>query len=176
MTLRCARRCVLRRSTSRALALLGLGVILSGTSATPVAAQTRAAERPRPSSATRSAGRPAARARVVEVAMREVTPRATYRYEPDEIVVRPGDRIRFRVASGQTHNVAFEDEGVPASVRAAWNAALPARAADLTSPILLRGDAPYEIVVPTVPPGRYRFYCLSHRAYNMEGVVRVVAR
>jgi plastocyanin len=165
------------RSTLLVLALLGLGTALH---ATPAAAQARGAARPRTRGAAappaaRPAARPAAPARVVDVTMREVVPRETYRYVPAEIVVRPGDRIRFRVASGQTHGVAFEDAGMSAATRAAWNAALPARAADLASPVLMPGDAPYQIVVPDVPPGRYRFYCLSHRAYNMEGVVRVAA-
>jgi plastocyanin len=160
---------MLRRSVLGSLALFGFGAAFH---VAPASAQESGTGR----SHSRVVARSAAPARIVVVAMREVTPRESYAYEPAEVVVQPGDRIRFRVLSGQTHSVAFEDEGMSSSARAAWNAALPARAADLTSPVLLHGDPAYEVIVPLVPPGRYRFYCLSHRAYNMEGVVRVTAR
>ncbi|HEU4700261.1 MAG TPA: plastocyanin/azurin family copper-binding protein [Gemmatimonadales bacterium] len=163
----------------RALLALPLGVALLATLAAAAPARAQGAS-PRPASPRQAPTRraPPARpsVRTVEIVLREITPRETYRFEPAEVVVRPGDRLRFRVASGRTHEVVFRGEQWSERVRAAWNAALPDRMGDLTSPLLVLGDRPYDVVVPDVPPGRYEFFCLPKLAFTMEGAIRVQAR
>jgi hypothetical protein len=63
--------------------------------------------------------------------------------------------------------VTFE-ASIPEAAREALNAAMPGRAGNLSSPLLTRGGE-YRIVVPQLPAGRYRFYCLPHRAYDEVG-------
>jgi plastocyanin len=95
-----------------------------------------------------------------------------FRFEPSAVSARPGDVLLFKAVSGAPHSVVFEGRGVPAAVRQKLNAALPRRAGDLSSPLLTEGSD-YRIVVPDVPAGRYRFFCLPHRAYDMRGELTV---
>jgi plastocyanin len=81
-------------------------------------------------------------------------------FDPEEVVARPGDRLRFRLTSGvhNVHLVAAEGAVVPE---------LPAASALLQRP----GDA-LEIPVD-VPPGEYRFQCDPHSGLGMVGKLTV---
>jgi plastocyanin len=92
-----------------------------------------------------------------------------YRFEPATLTVHPNDVIVFRVASGAPHSVVFEGEGLSPGVRGAINSALPGRSGDLSSPLLTAVGKDYRMVVPQMPTGKYPFYCLPHRAYDMRG-------
>jgi plastocyanin len=97
----------------------------------------------------------------------------SYRFEPASTHAKPGDVLQFRVVSGAPHNVVFEGGGLSESVHQAWNASLLRRAGDLSSPVLSRNGMTYRVLVPAVPPGTYRFFCLPHRAYDERGEVIV---
>ena len=92
-----------------------------------------------------------------------------YRFEPAATTAQPNDVIIFRVASGAPHSIVFEAGGLSPGVRGAFNAAMPDRSGDLSSPLLTTSGKDYRMVVPQVPPGSYPFYCLPHRAYDMRG-------
>jgi plastocyanin len=92
-----------------------------------------------------------------------------YRFEPATLTVQPNDVIVFRVASGAPHSIVFEGEGLSPGVRGAINSALPGRSGDLSSPLLTVVGKDYRMVVPQMPTGKYPFYCLPHRAYDMRG-------
>ena len=96
-----------------------------------------------------------------------------YRFEPATLTVQPNDVIVFRVTSGAPHSVVFEGEGLSPGVRGAINSALPGRSGDLSSPLLTGAGKDYRMVVPQIPAGRYPFYCLPHRAYDMRGEILV---
>ena len=96
-----------------------------------------------------------------------------YRFEPASLTVRPNDVIVFRVATGAPHSVVFEGEGLSPGVRGAFNSAMPGRSGDLSSPLLTAAGKEYRMVVPQVPPGKYAFYCLPHRAYDMRGSITI---
>jgi plastocyanin len=92
-----------------------------------------------------------------------------YRFEPAVIAAHPNDILVFRVMSGAPHSIVFEGGEMSAGVRGAFNTALVGRSGDLSSPLLTATGKDYRLVVPQVPAGRYRFYCLPHRAYDMRG-------
>jgi plastocyanin len=92
-----------------------------------------------------------------------------YRFEPATVTVQPNDVIVFRVATGAPHSIVFEGEGLSPGVRGAINSALPGRSGDLSSPLLTEVGKDYRVVVPQMPTGKYPFYCLPHRAYDMRG-------
>jgi plastocyanin len=96
-----------------------------------------------------------------------------YRFEPANVVARPGDALVFRVVSGAPHSVVFEGEGLSPGVRGAFNTAMPNRSGDLSSPLFTAAGADYRMVVPQVPSGTYSFYCLPHRAYDMRGSLTI---
>jgi plastocyanin len=97
----------------------------------------------------------------------------SYRFEPSSTKAKPGDLLQFRVMSGAPHSVVFERAGLSESVHQAWNAALTRRAGDLSGPLLGRNGMTYRVIVPAVPAGTYRFFCLTHRAYDERGEVVV---
>ena len=91
-----------------------------------------------------------------------------YSFAPATINAKAGDVLVFRVAGGGNHGVSFE-AGMSAAAKTALNGAMPGRVGDLRSPLLSRGSE-YRIVIPAnMPAGRYRFFCLPHRAYDEVG-------
>jgi plastocyanin len=95
----------------------------------------------------------------------------SYRFEPASIKAKPGDVLLFRVVSGAPHNIALESGGMAEATRQAWNNALPGRTAELSGPLLVRTGMTYRVVVPAVPAGTYRYFCLTHRAYDERGEI-----
>jgi plastocyanin len=96
-----------------------------------------------------------------------------FRFVPAAVSARRGDVLLFKAVSGAPHSVVFEGEELSAQAREKLNAALPRRAGDLSSPLLTEGSE-YRIVVPQgLPAGRYKFFCLPHKAYDMRGEVTV---
>lgn len=114
---------------------------------------------------------PLAAQQVREVRMVADVKGDSYRFLPATITAKAGDVLLFKVVSGPPHNVVFEGEGLSRRSRDLLNAALPRRTADLTGPLLTRAGAEYQVVVPPLPPGRYRYFCLPHRAYDERGEV-----
>jgi len=119
-----------------------------------------------------SFARPALAQKTHVITFRADTAAKEYRIQPAVTVVHPSDVVVFKVAGGAPHNVTFEATGLTPQARLALNEALPRRAGDLTGPLLTAG-AEYRLVVPAIPPGSYRFYCLPHRAYDERGELRV---
>lgn len=107
------------------------------------------------------------------VKLRADTEAGEYRVEPRVIVAHPSDVVVFQALSGLPHNITFEASGLSPQAHAALNAALPRRSADLSSPLLTEEGTEYRMVVPAVPPGTYKFYCLPHRAYDERGELKV---
>ena len=93
----------------------------------------------------------------------------SYRFLPPTVTANAGDVLLFKVVSGAPHNVVFEAEGLTRRSRDLLNSALPRRTADLTGPLLTRAGEEYRLVVPPLPAGRYRYFCLPHRAYDERG-------
>ena len=94
--------------------------------------------------------------------------REEYTFTPATVTAKAGDVLVFRVVGGGHHGVTFEG-GMPAAAREALNGAMPRRVGDLSGPMIARGGE-YRIVVPAgLPAGRYRFFCLPHRAYDEAG-------
>ena len=79
----------------------------------------------------------------------------------------------FKLVNGAPHSIVFEARACRPGAREALNGAMPRRSADLSSPLLTENGAEYRMVVPALPPGRYAFFCLPHRAYDMRGELRV---
>ena len=99
--------------------------------------------------------------------------REVYRFSPATVSARAGDVLLFEVKSGQPHSIVFEGAELKLPAREALNAAMPRRAGDLSSPLLTSRNGQYRITLPDLPPGRYAYYCLPHRAYDMRGEIVV---
>lgn len=111
--------------------------------------------------------------RVHEIRLEASADRDVYRFVPADITARPGDILLFRTVSGTPHSIVFEAAGLSTPAHEALNGAMSRRAGDLSSPLLSPDGAEYRVVVPALTPGRYQFFCLPHRAYDMRGTLQV---
>lgn len=111
--------------------------------------------------------------KVHEIRLEANPEKEVFRFSPARVSARPGDVLLFRAESGTPHSIVFEGGGLSGPSREALNGALSRRSGDLSSPLLTPNGAEYRIVVPALPPGRYEFFCLPHRAYDMRGVLQV---
>ncbi len=111
--------------------------------------------------------------RVHEIRLEANPERDVYRFVPASVSARPGDVLLFRTVSGTPHSIVFEGAGLSAPAHEALNGAMSRRAGDLSSPLLSPNGAEYRVVVPALPAGRYGFFCLPHRAYDMRGTLQV---
>ena len=107
--------------------------------------------------------------RVHEIKLEAKPDKEVYRFSPAEVSAKPGDVLSFRVESGPPHSIVFEAAGLSEAGKEALNGAMSRRVADLSSPLLTTEGAEYKMVVPQLPPGRYVFFCLPHRAYDEPG-------
>lgn len=117
-----------------------------------------AAQGDAPAADAPAAAEAAATGRVVEVKM--VTDDKGNYFEPKDVTVKPGDVVRFVLASG-VHNVSFPDD------KNAGAAALPE-----SSPYLQLPGQTHDLAV-TLPPGTYSFHCDPHAALGMVGTLTV---
>lgn len=70
--------------------------------------------------------------------------------------------------SGAPHSLGIDPQGLTPAVREAWNRVLPRRVGDLRGPLMHQNDS-YEVVIPrSFPKGKYRVFCLPHRAYDED--------
>lgn len=96
-----------------------------------------------------------------------------YRMAPAALSVSAGDTLVFRVESGAPHSLGIDPQDMTPGVHEAWNRALPRRVGDLRGPLMRQNDS-YEVVIPRgLPKGKYRIFCLPHRAYDEELVLEV---
>jgi plastocyanin len=97
---------------------------------------------------------------------------ANARFEPANITIRRGDRIRFVTMTGAPHNVWFDPAKVPDAAEAALSAGMPNQMAPLAGPFVNAGES-YTVSFDGVPAGRYEVLCMPHTGLNMKGTVTV---
>lgn len=110
-------------------------------------------------------------AKVHEVRM--VQEGSAFRFQPASLTVRPGDRVKFVMASGGPHNVAFDPEKIPDAAQRALAAGMPDQVSPLAGAILTKEGESYTVSFEGVAPGTYPFFCMPHVAMGMRGTVTV---
>jgi len=111
--------------------------------------------------------------KVHEIRLEANPEKEIFRFSPERVSARPGDVLLLRAVSGTPHSIVFEGAGLSGPAHEALNGALARRSGDLSSPLLTPNGTEYRITVPTLPAGRYEFFCLPHRAYDMRGVLEI---
>jgi plastocyanin len=97
----------------------------------------------------------------------------TAHFEPAQVVIHPGDAVRFVNAGGGPHNVSFDPEKLPDDVRHALAADMANQIQPLWGPFVTDTGQSYTIRFDGVKPGRYEFFCMPHMAMSMRGVLIV---
>ena len=96
-----------------------------------------------------------------------------FRFLPATVTVKKGDRVRWVMASGAPHNVAFWPDSIPAGAAKRLGAKMQKTMAPLTGPLLMATNESYEVSFDDLPKGSYRYFCTPHLALGMKAVVRV---
>ncbi|HEY5545396.1 MAG TPA: plastocyanin/azurin family copper-binding protein [Gemmatimonadaceae bacterium] len=103
------------------------------------------------------------------------------RFMPALISARAGDTLAFINGRGGPHNVQFADDSLSDEAHRLIDAAMPerprvawSRDVPLAGPLLVLDGDTYKVVVPALPPGRYRFFCTPHLSGGMRGELVVV--
>lgn len=104
------------------------------------------------------------------------------RFTPAEVTVRAGDSLRFVNNPGGLHTIEFRKDALSAEVRKLLEDAMPGREVysrlanpPLSSPMLTRDGEVYAFAVPSLPPGRYEYFCEPHVGAGMKGTITVLA-
>lgn len=134
-----------------------------------------------PAAETAAAAAPAAAAATVAAApitgktweVKMVGDATTYKYEPAELTIAPGDGIKFIMVSNGPHNVAFDPATIAAGAKAQLMANMTEQVTELSGKYLQAPNEEYVISFAGVPAGTYEFFCTPHLAMNMRGKVTV---
>ena len=97
----------------------------------------------------------------------------TYKYDPANITVKPGDGVKFVMVSGGPHNVVFDPAQVPENAKKQLSANMPQQVSELTSPMMMNPNENYIISFAGMPAGKYDFHCTPHLAMGMKGSITV---
>jgi plastocyanin len=97
----------------------------------------------------------------------------TYKFEPADITIKAGDNVKWVMASGGPHNVAFDPAEVQASAKPQLMANMQNQMSELSGPLLSNPNETYEISFAQVPAGKYNYHCTPHLAMNMRGSITV---
>jgi plastocyanin len=167
-----------------AVGVIALGACAGGeknpADTTHVAVDTSASSASTTTSVATTAGAPASGAAVMapitgtthEVKM--VGDTKGYRFEPANITVKQGDGIKFVVASGGPHNVAFDPATIPADVKGQLDANMGTdKMGELSSNMKMNPGDAVTISFGNIKAGQYPYHCVPHLALNMKGVITV---
>jgi plastocyanin len=97
----------------------------------------------------------------------------SYRFEPKDVTIKSGQAVKFVMAAGGPHNVAFDPATNPADSKDQLNANMTGQMSELSSPILMNPNESYTISFAGIKPGKYPFHCTPHLQMGMVGSVTV---
>jgi plastocyanin len=97
----------------------------------------------------------------------------TYKFVPNELTVKAGDKVVFHNVSGGPHNVAFWADSIPAGAKELIDPQLQDQIAPLSSALLVDPNATLSISFANAPVGEYKFTCTPHMAMGMHGKITV---
>jgi plastocyanin len=97
----------------------------------------------------------------------------TAHFVPNEITIKSGDVVEFKVKSGPPHNVAFYADSIPAGAADVLNKNMTETMAPLTGPMKVGVDETYDVSFAGAPAGEYKFFCTPHLPFGMKGKITV---
>ena len=121
--------------------------------------------------ATGSVAKAPATGKTIEVKM--IGDGTTYKFEPADITINAGDKVKWTMVSMGPHNVAFDPAEVPAAAKPQLMANMDNQMSELTGPLLQNAGDTYEISFANIPAGKYNYHCTPHLAMNMKGTITV---
>lgn len=96
-----------------------------------------------------------------------------YSFQPSTVTIKVGQSVKFVTVSGGPHNVTFDPEDIPDGASATLDQNMPRQQAKLTGPLVTNPDDSYTITFKDAKPGAYKYYCLPHQSFGMQGTIIV---
>jgi plastocyanin len=97
----------------------------------------------------------------------------TYKFVPNDLTIKVGDKVVFHNVSGGPHNVKFWPDSIPAGAQTVIEPQLPDPIETLSSALLVDPNATLSISFANAPVGEYKFTCTPHMAMAMHGKITV---
>ena len=97
----------------------------------------------------------------------------SYKFVPNDLSIKVGDKVVFHNVSGGPHNVKFWPDSIPAGGKEVIEPQLPDPLEPLSSALLVDPNATLSISFANAPVGDYKFTCTPHMAMNMHGKITV---
>jgi plastocyanin len=97
----------------------------------------------------------------------------SYKFVPNDLSVKVGDKVVFHNVSGGPHNVKFWADSIPAGGKEVIEPQLPDPIEPLSSALLVDPNATLTVSFANAPVGDYKFTCTPHMAMNMHGKITV---
>ncbi len=104
---------------------------------------------------------------VHEVKMRGAGTR--FYFEPNQLLIKRGDKVRFLMTDGGPHNVSFANQKIPAGARMV----LENRGVLVGAMLQVPGQACEIEFTKDLPVGEYDFVCDPHNILGMKGRIVV---
>jgi plastocyanin len=102
------------------------------------------------------------------------TPDGALRFQPERLMIKVGDRVRWHNVSGGPHNVAFVAATLPRGAKDFLTGTMTETMRPLEGRLLFAPNEVYELSFAEAPPGRYEYYCTPHELLGMKGVITIV--
>ncbi len=96
-----------------------------------------------------------------------------YKFVPNDLNIKVGDRIVFHNVSGFPHNISFWPDSIPAGAQQVLEPQLPNPIGPLQSELLTEAGRTVTLSFAGAPTGVYKFYCTPHLAMGMRGTITV---
>ena len=98
-----------------------------------------------------------------------------YSFEPKEITIKSGDKVRFSLTDGGPHNVSFNSVVAPDATKIPAGAKMVLEGeGKLVGAFLQVPGQSYEIAFnKNLPVGEYNFVCDPHTVLGMKGKITV---
>ncbi len=95
-----------------------------------------------------------------------------YRFEPQHLVAKVGDGVKFVVMSGGPHEIAFDLDQVPAETKLQLLANMP-NGSNGRSPLLSVPQETWTLSLGALKPGKYPFVSTPRLPQGMKGELEV---
>ena len=124
-------------------------------------------------SANAAAAPPAAPAAGATHDVNMVLEGTAYKFVPNDLSIKVGDKVVFHNVSGGPHNVKFWPDSIPAGAKEVIEPQLPDPIEPLSSALMMDPNATLTISFANAPVGDYKFTCTPHMAMGMNGKITV---
>jgi len=96
-----------------------------------------------------------------------------FKYSPNKLTVKLGDKVIFVLVSGTPHTVTFEPKGVPGKSAKEKKELASSLSSKKNYGFLSEVGAKHTVEFKNTPIGEYNYFCIPHKAMGMKGKIIV---